>query len=185
MAIRVSGCEVQTVEVSLKDKPAEMLKRSPKGTVPVLVLADQVLEQSLDIMHWALAQQDPEDWLLHGNPDAQRQIAELIAQNDEDFKVNLDRYKYAVRYPECSQDEYRARGEVFLSDLERRLELHPFLVTDRLTLADVALAPFVRQFCSVDPQWFWQSPYPKLREWLTRFLESALFIETMQKHPAS
>ncbi|HEY0290575.1 MAG TPA: glutathione S-transferase [Pseudomonas sp.] len=179
MALRYAGCDVDIIEVSLKAKPAEMLQRSPKGTVPVLLLASEVLEQSLDIMHWALAQNDPHDWSMTASPDAQREIAQLIAQNDGAFKQDLDRYKYAVRYPEFSQEEYRQRAEVFLCELEGRLQQRDYLVANHLTLADIALAPFIRQFCFVDPDWFWQSPYPKLREWLQRFLNSALFIQSM------
>jgi glutathione S-transferase len=181
MAVAYSGVPVEQVEVSLKAKPPEMLQRSPKGTVPVLVLDDQVLEQSLDIMRWALAQNDPDDWSMASDPEAQRQIAELIAENDSGFKTDLDHYKYAVRYPEFTQAVYRARGEVFLNKLEGLLKDRDFLVTDHLTLADIALAPFVRQFCGVDPDWFWQAPYPRLQGWLTRFLDSALFARVMQK----
>jgi glutathione S-transferase len=181
MAVAYSGVEVELVEVSLKAKPPQMLERSPKGTVPVLVLDDQVLEQSRDIMRWALGQNDPDDWSMSGDADAQQQIAELIGQNDSSFKTDLDRYKYAVRYPEFSQQVYRGRGEVFLSRLEGLLNEREFLITDHLTLADIALAPFVRQFCFVDPDWFWQSPYPKLQGWLQRFLQSALFKQVMHK----
>lgn len=181
MAVAYSGAEVELVEVSLKAKPPEMLKRSPKGTVPVLVLDDQVLEQSLDIMRWALAQNDPDDWSMASDPEAQRQIAELIAENDSAFKTDLDRYKYAVRYPEFSQKHYRAQGEAFLSKLEGLLAEREYLITDHLTLADIALAPFVRQFCGVDPEWFWQSPHPRLQTWLQRFLDSELFKQAMVK----
>jgi len=181
MAVAYSGAKVELVEVSLKAKPPEMLERSPKGTVPVLVLDDQVLEQSLDIMRWALAQNDPDDWSMASDPEAQRQIADLIAENDTGFKTALDRYKYAVRYPEFSQEHYRAQGEVFLSKLEGLLSDRDFLVAGHLTLADIALAPFVRQFCFVDPDGFWQRPYPKVQGWLKRFLASALFAQVMQK----
>lgn len=181
MAVAYSGVQVDTVEVSLKAKPPEMLERSPKGTVPVLVLDDQVLEQSLDIMRWALAQHDPDDWSLAADPAGQRQIAELIAENDGTFKFDLDHYKYAVRYPEFTQQDYRARGEVFLRKLEALLSKHEYLLRNRPTLADIALAPFVRQFCFVDPDWFWQSPYPTLQAWLKRFLASALFLNAMAK----
>ncbi|MFJ3484318.1 glutathione S-transferase [Pseudomonas sp. NPDC090202] len=184
MAVAYAGVAVQTVEVSLKAKPAEMLARSPKGTVPVLVLDDQVLEQSLDIMRWALAQNDPDDWSLANDADGQRLIAELIEENDSRFKTDLDRYKYAVRYPEFTQEQYRARGEVFLHRLETLLSERECLVADHLTLADTALAPFVRQFCGVDPDWFWQSPYPRLQGWLQRFLDSRLFVEAMAKRQA-
>jgi glutathione S-transferase len=182
MAVAYSGAEVELVEVSLKAKPPEMLERSPKGTVPVLVLDDQVLEQSLDIMRWALAQNDPHDWSMTCDSPAQQQIAELIAENDSTFKTDLDRYKYAVRYPEFSQEHYRTQGEVFLSKLEGLLAEREYLITDHLTLADIALAPFVRQFCGVDPEWFWQSPYPRLQGWLQRFLDSELFKQAMVKH---
>ena len=181
MALGYCGAPVQTVEVSLKAKPAEMLERSPKGTVPVLVLQDRVLEQSLDIMHWALAQHDPDDWSLAGNIKGQQQIAELIAENDSRFKQDLDHYKYAVRYPEFTQEEYRQRGERFLHRLNESLASREFLITDQLTLADIAIAPFIRQFCAVDADWFWQSPYPHLQRWLKRFLASELFITAMAK----
>jgi glutathione S-transferase len=181
MAMAYAGVAVELVEVSLKAKPPEMLQRSPKGTVPVLVLNDLMLEQSLDIMRWALAQHDPDDWAMACDQGAQRQMAELIEENDNAFKADLDRYKYAVRYPELTQVQYRQRGEVFLRQLETLLNRRDYLVADHLTLADIALAPFIRQFCFVDPEWFWQSPYPRLRVWLQRFLESALFIRAMEK----
>ncbi len=181
MALHYAGCAVQIEEVSLKHKPARMLEYSPKGTVPVLVDGDRVLEQSLDIMHWALAQNDPDNWLLIDNGEERRTIQALIEENDQVFKAHLDRYKYHVRHPQHSQQYYRAQGEVFLSKLEARLQHRDFLITGHLTLADVALAPFIRQFGAVDPQWFATSPYPALRGWLQRFVESALFRAVMVK----
>ncbi|MGV8917573.1 MAG: glutathione S-transferase [Pseudomonas sp.] len=181
MAVFYSGCAVEIIEVSLKAKPADMLARSPKGTVPVLVWGDLVIDESLEVMHWALAQNDPDDWLLANNVPAQQAMQALITENDQRFKQHLDRYKYAVRHPEQSQDHYRALGEVFLQTLEDRLSHHDFLVAGHLSLADIALAPFVRQFCYVDPDWFWQSPYPRLQAWLQRFLQSALFTSVMAK----
>ncbi len=181
MALRYSGYVVQIHEVSLKAKPPEMLERSPKGTVPVLVLEGQVLEQSLDIMHWALAQNDPDNWLLIDDGDGRRDIQALIEENDHVFKQHLDRYKYFVRHPEYPQEHYRQLGEVFLQKLEARLQHRDFLVTDRLSLADIAVAPFIRQFSAVDPDWFATSPYPKLRGWLDRFTQSALFRAVMVK----
>ncbi|MCF5714868.1 MULTISPECIES: glutathione S-transferase [Pseudomonas syringae group] len=179
MALHYADCVVDVHEVSLKAKPAEMLERSPKGTVPVLVLEDWVIEQSLDIMRWALAQQDPDDWLLANDPQGPTQIAALITENDEVFKLHLDRYKYSVRYPEHSPQHYREQGEVFLQILEHRLQSQRFLVSEHLTLADVAIAPFIRQFCFVDPEWFEQSLYPALRAWLQRLLRSELFAVVM------
>jgi len=175
MALRYSGVPLSIVEVSLKAKPAEMLALSPKGTVPVLVCADgRVIEQSLEIMHWALAQYDPDNWL---GPDS----AALIEENDQVFKVNLDRYKYAIRYPEQPMEHYRAQGAAFLQRLEVLLEQTPYLAGDTLSLADIALAPFVRQFAHVDRDWFEQAPYPRLNAWLERFLASELFISVMTK----
>ena len=181
MAVRYAGCEVCIQEVSLKAKPPQMLERSPKGTVPVLILDDRVLEQSLDIMHWALAQNDPDNWLMINDGDARRQIQALIEENDEVFKVHLDRYKYFVRYPEYPQQHYRQLAEGFLQQLEDRLQQRDFLVGRHLTLADIALAPFIRQFSAVDPDWFANNDYPKLRDWLQRFIESALFKAVMVK----
>ena len=178
MALRYSGVPVNTVEVSLKAKPADMLAASPKGTVPVLVCANgRVIEQSLDIMRWALACNDPDNWLQSGNP----LIEQLLDENDRIFKVQLDRYKYAIRYPESPMEHYRAQGESFLLRLETLLSHSPYLAGDTLSLADVALAPFVRQFAHVDRDWFTQAPYPHLRAWLERFLASALFTSVMGK----
>ena len=175
MALRYSGVPLSIVEVSLKAKPAEMLALSPKGTVPVLVCADgRVIEQSLEIMHWALARHDPDNWL---GPDS----AALIEENDQVFKVNLDRYKYAIRYPEQPMEHYRAQGAAFLQRLEMMLEQTPYLAGDTLSLADIALAPFVRQFAHVDRDWFEQAPYPRLNAWLERFLASELFTAVMAK----
>ncbi len=178
MALRYSGVPLNTIEVSLKAKPADMLLASPKGTVPVLVCADgRVIEQSLDIMRWALACNDPDNWLQSGNP----LIEQLLDENDRVFKVQLDRYKYAIRYPEYPMEHYRAQGASFLLRLETLLSHSPYLACDSLSLADVALAPFVRQFAHVDRDWFTQAPYPHLRAWLERFLASELFTSVMGK----
>ena len=178
MALGYSGVPLSIVEVSLKAKPAEMLAASPKGTVPVLVCADgRVIEQSLEIMQWALGQHDPDNWL-------QADHMELIEANDSIFKVLLDRYKYAIRYPEHSMEHYRAQGVEFLQGLEQRLERHPYLSGPALSLADVALAPFVRQFAHVDREWFAQAPLPHLNAWLERFLASDLFASVMAKSPS-
>ena len=178
MALGYSGVPLSIVEVSLKAKPAEMLAASPKGTVPVLVCADgRVIEQSLDIMQWALGQHDPDNWL-------QADYMELIEANDSIFKVLLDRYKYAIRYPEYPMEHYRAQGVEFLQGLEQQLERHPYLSGPALSLADVALAPFVRQFAHVDREWFAQAPLPHLNAWLERFLASDLFASAMAKSPS-
>ncbi|QXE09757.1 MULTISPECIES: glutathione S-transferase [Pseudomonas] len=177
MALRYSGVAVEIVEVSLKAKPAAMLAISPKGTVPVLDADGQVIDESLEIMRWALAQHDPDDWLLGGDS----RIAELIEANDQVFKVYLNRYKYAERYPEQPMEVYRAEGAVFLQRLDGLLEGRDYLLSNHLSLADVALLPFVRQFAHVDREWFAQTPYVRLQAWLQRFLESNLFTSIMKK----
>ncbi|MNQ38599.1 glutaredoxin 2 [compost metagenome] len=181
MALRYSGVAVDIVEVSLKAKPAEMLALSGKGTVPVLSADGRVIDESLDIMRWALAQNDPQDWLLKDDPVAAEQIAPLIEQNDQVFKVHLNRYKYAERYPEQPMEVYRSEGEVFLRRLDQLLEGRDYLLADHPSLADVALMPFVRQFAHVDREWFGQTPYLRLQAWLQRLLESDLFTSIMKK----
>ena len=177
MALRYSGVPVDIVEVSLKAKPAEMLAISPKGTVPVLDAGGRVIDESLEIMHWALAQNDPQDWLLDGDS----RIAELIEANDQGFKLDLNRYKYAERYPEQPMEFYRAEGAVYLQRLEGLLQDRDYLLADHPSLADIALLPFVRQFAHVDREWFAQTPYVRLQAWLQRFLESDLFTSIIKK----
>ncbi|MFP0197890.1 glutathione S-transferase [Pseudomonas sp. PHC1] len=177
MALRYSGVPVDIVEVSLKAKPAEMLAISPKGTVPVLDAGGQVIDESLEIMRWALAQNDPDEWLLGGDS----RIAELIEANDQVFKIHLNHYKYAERYPEQPMEVYRAEGALFLQRLDELLEGRDYLLTAHPSLADIALLPFVRQFAHVDRDWFAQTPYVRLQAWLQRFLESELFTGIMKK----
>jgi glutathione S-transferase len=177
MALRYSGVPVEIVEVSLKAKPAEMLAISPKGTVPVLDAEGRVIDESLEIMRWALAQNDPDNWLLGGDS----RIAELIEANDQAFKLHLNRYKYAERYPEQPMEVYRAEGALFLQRLDGLLEGRDYLLSDQPCLADIALLPFVRQFAHVDREWFAQTPYVRLQAWLQGFLESELFTAIMKK----
>lgn len=179
MALRQAGIAVEIREIALRDKPREMLAVSPKGTVPVLVLPDgTVIDESLDIMRWALRQHDPDGW-LH---DEARSLA-LIADNDGAFKAALDRYKYAGRYPEHPSAFWRAKGEDYLQTLERHLRVQDGLLGPAASIADVAIFPFVRQFSMVDADWFERAPYPALRRWLERWLGSPLFLDIMQKHP--
>ncbi len=181
LAIKVSGVEVDTHEVSLRAKPKEMLECSPKGTVPVLKFADgSVLEQSLDIMQWALSLNDPEHW-LDSDPRTSAEIMALIKQNDESFKPALDLYKYAVRFPEHSEAYYREQAEPFLAELNTRLIKDGYLMGGRYTLADMAIFPFIRQFSNVNPDWFYASRYHHLIAWLNRLIDSELFQKIMQK----
>ena len=181
MALHNSGVEVNIVEVSLKAKPAEMLALSSKGTVPVLSVDGRVIDESLDIMRWALAQNDPQDWLLKDDPQAQQHSAALIEENDQVFKVHLNHYKYAERYPEQPMAFYRSEGEVFLRKLDELLEGRDYLLADHPSLTDITLMPFVRQFAHVDREWFGQTPYVRLQAWLQRFIESDLFTSIMKK----
>ncbi|PSS59256.1 glutathione S-transferase [Pseudomonas sp. BBP2017] len=181
LALRYSECPVEIREVSLKAKPAELLTLSPKGTVPVLSADDQVLDESLDIMRWALARHDPQDWLLRANPQAAQAADALIARNDRDFKAQVNLYKYAERYPEHSREDYRTQAEGWLTELDERLMQRAFLFADHPSLADAALLPLIRQFAGVEPDWFASAPYPHLRAWLQGWLASALFKAIMAR----
>lgn len=181
MAIWSAGIHVQLEEVSLKNKPQSMLQLSSKGTVPVLVHGDQVLDESLDIMLWALRQNDPGSWVTDLTEEEFSETLALITDNDGEFKRWLDRYKYADRHPEFNQEYYRTQCGNFLGRLEERLQLHSYLLTDQITLADIAIFPFVRQFSMVDKHWWDQHPYPSVAAWLASLLESPLFIEVMAK----
>lgn len=182
LAIAYSQVAVELREVKLADKPQALLDASPKGTVPVLVAPSMLLEESLDIMLWALKQRDTRNWWKRQKPAAQQEIMALIKHNDEQFKYWLDRYKYADRHPEHEQEYYRQQAEGTLAELDIRLGLNGNLVSSQLTLADVAILPFIRQFASVDEQWFAQAPYPALRQWLENHCESAWFNSVMQKY---
>ena len=181
LAVLFAGLQVELREVTLKNKPAQMLAISPKGTVPVLRLADgAVIDESRDIMVWAIEQQDPQGLLDATILD---QANALIEQNDNEFKHWLDRYKYADRHVEMTQTEYRQRGEAFLQVLEALLERSPYLLGDDPTIADIGVMPFVRQFAHVDRDVFSQLPYPNLQRWLQHWLEHPLFLQTMIKLP--
>ncbi|MEX5586906.1 glutathione S-transferase [Pseudomonas urmiensis] len=181
LALRYAGCAVQVCEVAMKNKPAELLALSPKGTVPVLATADGVLEESLDIMRWALAQNDPQDWRLQADPAAAQHAEALIARNDSAFKTQVNLYKYAERYPEHSRQHYRQQAEPWLAELEGLLEGRPYLLARHPSLADAALLPLMRQFAGVEPQWFAEAAYPRVRSWLQGWLASELFKAVMAK----
>ncbi len=184
LAIATSGIEVELREVVLKDKPQPLLTVSPKGTVPVLITSTgQVIDESIDIMYWALQQSDPLHWLVT-TAEQHAMTTALIDQNDQSFKHFLDRYKYADRYPEHTERYYRQQAETTLNDLEQKLTQNRFLLADHSTLADMALLPFIRQFAFVDKAWFDSAPYPKVRAWLNQFITSDLFATTMTKLPA-
>lgn len=181
MALHYSGIQVELREVLLKDKPPSMLAASSKGTVPVLIFPDgRVLDESLDVMRWALEQNDSDHWWLK---EFEAEMNELIQWNDGEFKQHLDHYKYFERYPEHSMEFYRAQAEEFLIALEQRLSVGKYLLGKNISLADIAIFPFIRQFAFADKGWFDSSPYPKLQNWLAGLLESNLFLSVMEKYP--
>jgi glutathione S-transferase len=177
MALKLADIDVETREISLRDKPAHMLQVSPKATVPVLVLADgSVIEESIDIMLYAL-----KNHALGVNIHVDCRA--LILENDTSFKQALDGYKYPERYPVKTQIQHRADGEVFLQNLENSLSENNYLLNAAPSLADIAIFPFIRQFAAVDSTWFEQSDYPKLRAWLNGWINSDLFKSIMTKNP--
>ena len=185
LALQISGLHYELREVVLRNKPAELLAVSPKSTVPVLVLpGGQVIDESLDIMRWALAQNDPENWLGNNIDD----MLALVAGNDGPFKHALDRYKYPNRYPSESGGDMKAfalaqrfEAASWLQSLEARLN-QGWLFSHQASLADMATLPFVRQFAHTDAAWFAAQPWPKLQAWLARFEASTLFDSVMGKH---
>lgn len=176
--------KVELREIVLKNKPAQMLAISPKGTVPVLELAEGgcsgslVIEESREILEWALQQSDPQGLL---NVDLVSADA-LIDRNDNEFKHWLDRYKYADRHPELTQLDYRQKGEVFLQELEGLLAKNRYLLGENISIADVGIMPFVRQFAHVDREVFYSLPYPNLQQWLRGWLEHPVFQQVMVKY---
>ncbi|WP_417450098.1 glutathione S-transferase [Kordiimonas sp.] len=183
LAIKAAGVTVGLREVVLRDKPAALLAASPKGTVPVLVFgASEVIDESLDVMRWALTQADPEGWL---NPDSGslEDMLALVKLNDGDFKHHLDRFKYATRYEDVDPLEHRAGAEVFLATLEERLAHNSWLFGHKASLADYAVLPFIRQFSGAARGWWEAAPYPRVRAWLEAFVASEFFKSVMKKYP--
>ena len=189
LAIAVSGQRCELREVVLRRKPPQMLAVSPKATVPVLVLpGGVVIDESLDIMRWALHQRDPENWLVSQH--SAQAMQALIATNDGPFKQQLDRYKYPSRYRhEHSGDDmqfalaHRDSAARWLMELDTLLARHDWLLGPAASLADMALLPFARQFAQTDGAWFNVQPWPRLRAWLMRWQSGALFQGVMEKYP--
>ena len=182
MALKYAGIRIELREVDLNDLLEQALLVSPEATVPALLLPDATtMTESWEIVKWALEQNDPDNWLGENNEyvlDAEI----LIETNDFSFKEDLDHYKYADRFPEKTEEEYRAACEEFIEELEDMLAEHRYLLGDRLTLADIGVFPFVRQFSLVDREWFEQAPYPKVRRWLQALIDSELFQQVFKKH---
>lgn len=174
LALAASGVTVELREILLRDKPQAFLDASPSATVPCLVTPAQTIDESLDIMFWALAQGDPQGWL-----DMPEAGLDLIARSDGPFKSALDRTKYATRYPEDDPQQHRAVASDFLTELDVQVDGWIFA---KPTLADFAILPFVRQFAFIDRDWFDAQPWPDLHAWLDRFLRSAQFDQIMPKY---
>lgn len=192
LAIFKSTQQIELRDIVLSNKPEEMLAASPKGTVPVLVLEQGkgvaiVVDESLDIMLWALNESDPSD-LLHkrlenGNSNNLEEMLSLINIFDSEFKSSLEKYRCAKRYHEDNLLEHRHACEIYLHGIEKRLNRHSFIFSEKESLADIALVPFIRQFARVERQWYLQAPYPKLRQWLNNYLQSVMFSKVMTKYP--
>ena len=184
MALAQAGVEFVVREVVLRDKPSEMLALSSKGTVPVLLVDGTVIDESLDIMRWALACADEEGWLKHDDA-VLSQTDFLIGECQQGFKLWLDRYKYNDRHPDIALEVARGEAEKFIERLEHQLAQspNPKFLFGSVSLADMAIFSFVRQFANVDKSWFDDAPYPYAQRWLSNILTSERFQKIMQKYP--
>ena len=180
MALKYAGIQVEHREIALRSKPRSMLLASPKGTVPVLCVDGYVLDQSLDIMRWALERSDPDGWM-----EVNEEISQAwIEKNDGPFKALLDQYKYPNRFPDLSQEDVLNRAiELMLKPMEAALQSSKFLMGNKMSLVDVAIFPFIRQFAAVNPQHFEELPFACAKAWLNQHLESDLFNSVMVKYP--
>ena len=181
MALKYAGIEVEHREIQLRSKPQSMLRISPKGTVPVLCVGDQILEQSLDIIDWALDQADPDSWRL-----ADEFISQAwVNKNDGPFKKLLDQYKYLERHPKLNQEEVLAQAmDLMLVPMETVLKSTQYLMGEKMSWVDVAIFPFIRQFAMADLEKFNDLSLPALKRWLKHHLESELFLSVMHRYPA-
>ena len=178
IAIYYSKINYEHREILLKDRPDILYELSAKGTVPVLYLSNgNVIDESLDIMKWAISSSDPDSWFVN-NKDAQLKAIEL---NDTDFKKWLDRYKYYDRFPDFPPEFYRKECEQILDVYDKTLQNNQFLFDNNLSLGDMAILPFIRQFANVDIAWF-NKRFVSLSDWLERLIESKLFISMMKKY---
>lgn len=184
MGIALSKQQVLLREIITKDKPSELLASSAKGTVPVLVLPDgQIIEQSLDVMNWALQQNDPQDLLRSSNSTLNQQVHQLIKVNDDEFIGHLEKYRASVRYRNIDKEQRRQDCEGFISKLEALLTDQAYFFGETPSLADFAVMPFVSQFVRVEKKWFVQSEYQNVGRWLRTHLDSKLYTQVMKQYP--
>ena len=180
MAIHISGQKCELREVLLRDKPPSMLDYSAKGTVPVLILQDgNVIDESLDVIDWALNLNDPDDWQRSKDT---KKTKELIKINDGEFKYHLDRYKYSKRYDNEDPEFHRKKCLKFIESVNNELNNSKYIFDDNISYADIVLLPFIRQFRIADIEWFDSLPYDNLKDWLSRFLNSPLLNSIMKKY---
>ena len=181
LALRVSGQSYELREVALRNKPPEMLAVSPKGTVPVLIDIDgRVLDESIDIMLWALGKNDPEKWLIPEIGDLTAML-QLIGEFDRGFKYHLDRYKYPNRYADTDPKIHRTKCCLYLDKFNAQLMINTYLFGHYITLADMAIVPFVRQFAHTDQEWFNQQSWAHLKTWLETLINSEIYLKVMAK----
>ncbi len=180
MALKYAGIQLEHREIEFRNKPQSMLLVSPKGTVPVLCLDGLILDQSLDIMRWALERADPDGWR-----DVDQHVSqEWIEKNDGPFKALLDQYKYPNRFPDLNQDDVLSSAiNLMLQPMETSLQSSKYLLGNKISWVDVAIFPFIRQFAAVNPQKFEGLSFTSLEKWLNQHLESELFNSVMDKHP--
>lgn len=191
MAIYKAQISVELRDLVLSNKPVEMLNASPKGTVPVVVLSTgSVIEESLDVMLWALTENDPHNLLRDTEPlnntislVNKSDIVELVTKYDQQFKPCLEAYKCAKRYHESNLIECREACEIYIQELEQGLAKHRFILDNQESMADIALLPFIRQFAKVERSWYLSSRYVNVRRWLNAYLQSAVFNKVMTKYP--
>ena len=184
MGICLAQQPVNLRPIVLKNKPAEMLIASPKGEVPVLVINhNNIIDESLDIMIWALKNNDPNNLLYTHQPDTFQSMISIINKHDDQFTKLLSQYKVSKRYHKLSEQNDRERCEKYVYWLEQQLTQHNFIMGKHPSIVDYAVLPFIRQFAKVDRKWYRQSPYPNLRNWLNHHLQSNVFSKAMVKHP--
>lgn len=178
MSLSINGIEFDVYEISLRDKPKEMLELSPKGTVPVLIYKDLILDESLDIMNWAKENNNVSLKINSVDYDLEKKIIEI---NDGEFKEKLDLYKYTSHQESELKEKYRYYCEGFIKTLDLRLKNQDYLLSNNLSYLDIAIFPFIRQFINVDLNWFEDSSYENLKVWVEKISKSELFKRIMQK----
>ena len=180
MAIHISSQKCEIREVLLRDKPPSMLEYSSKGTVPVLVLqSGEVIDESLDVIDWALNLNDPDNWQRSKDNEKTK---ELIKINDGEFKYHLDRYKYSKRYDNEDPEFHRKKCLSFIEKVNSELQNSKYIFDDEISYIDISLLPFIRQFRIADNEWFDELPYENVKSWLSNFLNSELLESIMSKH---